>query len=143
MKNTVTISKEFWFSASHRIEGHPKCGRLHGHNYKVTVTVEGILDERGMVIDFGDLKAKIKPIIDRLDHYTIFSASNIEAEPELFNLCKERGWAVLLPIKNATAEEIARYLHVLVNAVVGDEMRISIAVEETQESHGTAFYGDE
>jgi 6-pyruvoyltetrahydropterin/6-carboxytetrahydropterin synthase len=108
---TSTISREFWFSAAHRIEGHPKCGRMHGHNYKVVVYLRGVLNKQGMVLDFGEVDRVLKPVIDSLDHYTLFSASNIDAEPDIYAIFNERGWAKRLVVQNTTAEELAIYLH--------------------------------
>ncbi len=69
---TYQISKEFNFSASHIINGLPaghKCGRLHGHNYKVRIYLrDEVLDGIGFVIDFGDLKPFKDIINDELDH---------------------------------------------------------------------------
>ncbi len=67
-----TIKKEFYFSASHIIEGLPDghpCGRLHGHNYTVELILAAeILDKTGFVVDYGDLQP-FKDIIDNeLDH---------------------------------------------------------------------------
>ncbi len=66
------ISKEFHFSASHIIDGLPeghKCGRLHGHNYKVRIYLAAHeLDEVGFVLDFGDLAPFKQLINDELDH---------------------------------------------------------------------------
>jgi 6-pyruvoyltetrahydropterin/6-carboxytetrahydropterin synthase len=67
-----TISKEFHFSASHVLdwlpEGH-QCGRLHGHNYVVELELRAEqLDERGFVLDYGEL-APFKEWVDtHLDH---------------------------------------------------------------------------
>jgi len=66
------ISKEFAFSASHRIkglaEGHP-CARLHGHNYVVAVELAGeTLDEHGFVRDYHELAPLKAYIDDHLDH---------------------------------------------------------------------------
>jgi 6-pyruvoyltetrahydropterin/6-carboxytetrahydropterin synthase len=62
-----TISKEFHFSASHILKGLPKnhpCGRMHGHNYVLTVYLTGKVDEIGFVIDYR----KLQPIKDFVDH---------------------------------------------------------------------------
>jgi 6-pyruvoyltetrahydropterin/6-carboxytetrahydropterin synthase len=58
------------FSAAHNLrEVGGKCESLHGHNFTVEVVVESpTLDEGGMVVDFRDLKAKTKEILDRFDH---------------------------------------------------------------------------
>jgi 6-pyruvoyltetrahydropterin/6-carboxytetrahydropterin synthase len=53
---------------AHFLPGHPKCGQLHGHTYKVEVTIEGETREGGMVIDFADLKAQTREVLQRYDH---------------------------------------------------------------------------
>jgi 6-pyruvoyltetrahydropterin/6-carboxytetrahydropterin synthase len=52
---------------AHLLPGHPKCGRLHGHTYRVEVAVEGGLRE-GMVLDFSELKGRIRDVLSRYDH---------------------------------------------------------------------------
>ena len=64
----LTVTKEFWFCASHELPGHPTCGVNHGHNYKVEVTFQGVDVGEDMVIDFKKIKEVVKPIIDQLDH---------------------------------------------------------------------------
>lgn len=66
------VSKRFAFSASHVLHGlgddHP-CSRLHGHNYEVEVVAEAAaLDERGFVVDFGELDDVKRWIDATLDH---------------------------------------------------------------------------
>jgi 6-pyruvoyltetrahydropterin/6-carboxytetrahydropterin synthase len=67
-----TIGKRFRFEASHVLEGMPeghKCARLHGHSWVIEVELQSIvLDERGMVRDYGDLSAFGDWIQDNLDH---------------------------------------------------------------------------
>lgn len=66
-----TISKTFRFEAAHRLghlpEGH-KCARPHGHSYKVELILVGPLDERGFVIDYGELDPFKRWIDDLWDH---------------------------------------------------------------------------
>jgi len=70
----VRIRKRFRFEASHVLPHHGgKCARLHGHSYRLDVTVRGELrengSESGMVMDFAELEAIVTPeVIDRLDH---------------------------------------------------------------------------
>ncbi|WP_432571579.1 6-carboxytetrahydropterin synthase QueD [Kineococcus sp. SYSU DK005] len=69
----MEIFREFTFEAAHRLphvpEGH-KCARLHGHSYRATVHVTGPVDPHlGWVMDFGDLKKVVQPVIERLDHH--------------------------------------------------------------------------
>lgn len=48
------------------------CERLHGHNYRVRVFVRGEqLSAAGMLVDFGDIKAALAGVLDRLDHYNL------------------------------------------------------------------------
>jgi 6-pyruvoyltetrahydropterin/6-carboxytetrahydropterin synthase len=64
------VTRSFAFEAAHHLPWHPgKCKRLHGHNYRFEVTVEGPLDERGVVIDFYDLSAVVDAeVVSRYDH---------------------------------------------------------------------------
>ena len=64
------VSVEYTFAAGHALRNYKgKCENLHGHNYKLRVTVEGpSLDSTGLLVDFGDVRAAIKSLVDRLDH---------------------------------------------------------------------------
>lgn len=64
------VTKEFLFDAAHNlIEYHGKCEKLHGHTYKLHVTVLGELNNEGMVIDFAELKTVVKEeVLAFLDH---------------------------------------------------------------------------
>ena len=68
----MEIFKEFGFEAAHRLPNVPadhKCARLHGHSFRVRITVRGRVEEStGWVMDFADLKAAFRPLEDRLDH---------------------------------------------------------------------------
>jgi 6-pyruvoyltetrahydropterin/6-carboxytetrahydropterin synthase len=69
----MQIYKEFHFEAAHRLpnvpEGH-KCARLHGHSFHVRLWAEGDAPEpAGWVMDFAELKANFKPILEKLDHH--------------------------------------------------------------------------
>ena len=78
----MEIYKEFKFEAAHKLpnvpEGH-QCGRLHGHSFKVRVTVSGEVDkDTGWIIDFSDIKSVVKPIIGRLDHHYLNDIPGLE-----------------------------------------------------------------
>jgi 6-pyruvoyltetrahydropterin/6-carboxytetrahydropterin synthase len=68
----VEIFREFTFEAAHRLPHVPpghKCGRLHGHSYRVGVHVEGpVGEETGWVRDFAELSGAIQPLLVQLDH---------------------------------------------------------------------------
>jgi 6-pyruvoyltetrahydropterin/6-carboxytetrahydropterin synthase len=68
----MEMYKVFTFEAAHRLphvpEGH-KCGRLHGHSFRVQIHIEGPVDpQMGWIMDFADLKAAFKPLYGQLDH---------------------------------------------------------------------------
>ncbi len=85
------------FAAAHRLCNHPaKCRNLHGHTWEVEVTVQGaVLDQNGMLLDFGHLKSCLKRILDRVDHSYLNEHPAFQGED---------------PRKYPTAENIARYI---------------------------------
>ena len=67
----MKLFKEFTFEAAHKLPMVPKdhkCFNLHGHSFKVKITIEGEVNETGWVMDFSIVKKICKPIIDELDH---------------------------------------------------------------------------
>lgn len=98
-----------------------RCERLHGHNYRTTVEIEGELDENYYVFDFIALKHRTKAITDELDHRMMLPTRNpyisLEEGPRGVHVrYRDREWlfprddCVLLPIENTTAELLARYI---------------------------------
>lgn len=85
------LTVEVPFSAAHCIRDHPgRCAGLHGHNYRVIVTVAGDeLDGQGMIIDFGALKEICRQVIDPLDHTFLNEVPAFaEANPTAENLAR-------------------------------------------------------
>ena len=83
------ISKEFKFDSAHQlIEYNGKCENLHGHTYKLRVTLKGEVDKKtGMIIDFTILKKIVNDnIIEKLDHNYL---NNIVKQPTAENIV---GW---------------------------------------------------
>lgn len=67
----MRVKATFDFEAAHRLPNHPgKCRELHGHSYRLIVTVERpVAKDSGMAIDFADLKRIVKrEVVDPLDH---------------------------------------------------------------------------
>ncbi len=66
----MLITKEFTFDAAHYLtEYHGKCEKMHGHTYKMHVTIDGKVKKDGMVYDFVQLKKLVKDnVIKKLDH---------------------------------------------------------------------------
>jgi 6-pyruvoyltetrahydropterin/6-carboxytetrahydropterin synthase len=110
--DTIRITKEFSFETGHALYGYDgKCRNVHGHSYKLAVTVIGtpIEDHNhvklGMVMDFGDLKTIVKEeIVEPFDHATIFNqhAPHRELAEELGS----RGHKVILADYQPTSENM-------------------------------------
>jgi len=66
------LVKTFRFEAAHALPNVPadhKCRRLHGHSYRVDIHVRGPIDSHtGMVMDFGNIKDVVSPVLKELDH---------------------------------------------------------------------------
>lgn len=108
--SSIRITKQFSFETGHALYGYDgKCRNVHGHSYKLSVTVIGqpISDasnvKYGMVIDFSDLKKIVKEeIVDIFDHATVFNKNtpHVELAKEL----KDRDHNVLLVNYQPTSE---------------------------------------
>ena len=107
---TVRITKEFTFETGHALYGYDgKCRNVHGHSYKLAVTVIGqpIMDSEnvkfGMVIDFTDLKKIVKEeIVDPFDHATVFNKNSPHVE--LAKELESRGHDLILVDYQPTSE---------------------------------------
>jgi len=108
------------FAAAHFATFEGQCEPLHGHNYDVTVEVEGELTEDGWVIDFGALKSMARGLCQELDHKFLLQRDSnaLQIDEGMSNWkvrFRERGWVfpksdiVALPIENSTAEQLARW----------------------------------
>jgi len=102
------VFQEIEFSYGHRLLNYQgKCSHLHGHNGKVLVTLESArVDQRGMVVDFGEIKRILSRWIDEhLDHRMILHQDDPAVGP-----LSELGEPLVLLDRNPTAENIARLI---------------------------------
>ena len=78
----VELIKEYKFESAHRLPEVPpghKCARLHGHSFRIEITVDGAVDPRtGWLIDFGVLDELVNPLIARLDHHHLNEIEGLE-----------------------------------------------------------------
>jgi len=78
----MEIFKEFTFESAHRLPNVPpghKCGRLHGHSFKVELWLRGSIGaESGWIIDFGDVKKAFAPFLEQLDHHYLNEIPGLE-----------------------------------------------------------------
>jgi 6-pyruvoyltetrahydropterin/6-carboxytetrahydropterin synthase len=145
----VRITKEFTFEAGHALHGYDgKCRNVHGHSYKLAVTVIGepIADQDhvkyGMVIDFGDLKKIVKEeIVDPFDHATVFNKNSphIELAREL----ESRGHDVILANYQPTSEMMIQDFAHKINKRLPENIKLySLRLRETQTSYAEWFASD-
>ena len=73
-----------YIDCAHFLPGHPKCGRLHGHTYKVELIIEGET-RGGMVLDFADLKQSLRDVLRHYDHR---SWNDFLEYPSVENICQ-------------------------------------------------------
>ncbi len=87
----VQLSSSFTFEAAHSLPTFPaghKCRRLHGHSFRVEVRVAGEVDEqRGTLIDYGEIAAACEPIRAQLDHYYLNEIQGLQ-NPTAENLSR-------------------------------------------------------
>jgi 6-pyruvoyltetrahydropterin/6-carboxytetrahydropterin synthase len=153
MSYRVRLEKEHHvFSAAHFITFNGDvCERLHGHNYRVAVELEGPLDANQYVIDFIALRDELRLLTDELDHHVLLptshplirvTASAVEVEaiftPDGRRWIFPRGDCALLPVSNTTAELLANYLGERLFAAIqkrtgASPSRLEVAVDE---NHG-------
>jgi 6-pyruvoyltetrahydropterin/6-carboxytetrahydropterin synthase len=149
---SVSVAKDYLnFAAAHflTMRGH-QCEALHGHNYRVGVTVEGALDaECRWVMDFSVLKEILRPLVKAVDHRVLLPTRNpklaIEEQDgrlavsvfgEARYVFPERD-CVLLPFENTTAEQLAEYFGLAVQASLESQgAAVSRLVIEIEESPG-------
>ena len=137
----IRITKQFTFETGHALYGYDgKCRNVHGHSYKLSVTVIGkpISDSTnvkyGMVIDFTDLKKIVKEeIVDKFDHATVFNKNTPHLE--LATLLSERNHDVILVDYQPTTEMMVIDFAEKINKRLPENISLfSIKLQETETS---------
>lgn len=131
------------FSASHFLKEPFQCSKLHGHNYYISVEIEAPLDENYFVVDFIELKEKIKAIAEPLDHRLLIPelSSDLTISETLESIEIETNTdkryvfpktdVILLPLPATTSELLAKYIHDNLKEIYPDK-RITVKLEETK-----------
>ena len=102
----MRVAKRFRWEGAHRLPWHDgPCRNLHGHSYSMEVVVEGPIDSRGMVIDFKDVKAALKPLVEAWDHATFVAHD----DDELLGVMEQTGWKHYVLPFDSTSENLAQY----------------------------------
>ncbi len=144
--STIRITKQFNFETGHALYGYDgKCKNVHGHSYKLYVTVLGtpIADSShvkyGMVIDFSDLKKIVKEeIVDLFDHATVFNKNTPHLE--LAKILSDRGHDVILVDYQPTSEMMVIDFAEKINRRLPKNINLfSIKLQETETSFAEWF----
>ncbi len=152
----VHVTKDYLtFASGHFItyDGH-ECEKLHGHNYRVGVTLEGPLGPSLYVMNFVTIKRTMKRLADELDHRVLLATENPlievrEEGDEVVASCKGRRYVlprsdvVLLPLENTTAELLARHLAGRLKeelAAMGERAMTALEVEVEESAGQSAIY---
>jgi 6-pyruvoyltetrahydropterin/6-carboxytetrahydropterin synthase len=145
----IRITKQFSFETGHALYGYDgKCKNVHGHSYKLSVTVIGqpIADRTnvkfGMVIDFSDLKKIVKEeIVDHFDHATVFNETTPHIE--LANELKTRGHHVILVDYQPTSENMVVDFAQKIKNRLPDSIKLhSLKLQETDSSFAEWYASD-
>ena len=145
----IRITKQFSFETGHALFGYDgKCRNVHGHSYKLSVTVIGspIIEKGavklGMVIDFSDLKKIVKEeIVDVFDHATVFNKNtpHIELAKELI----DRGHSVILADYQPTSENMVIDFAAKIKERLPNNISLfSLRLQETDSSFAEWFAAD-
>ncbi|MDC9723513.1 MAG: 6-carboxytetrahydropterin synthase [Urechidicola sp.] len=145
----IRITKQFYFETGHALYGYDgKCRNVHGHSYKLSVTVIGTPSadtndvKFGMVIDFKDLKKIVKgEIVDQFDHATVFNKNtpHVELAKEL----EKRGHSVILVDYQPTSEMMIIDFASKIKEKLPTNIALhSLKLQETGTSHAEWFASD-
>ncbi len=128
---SLTTSAEF--DSAHFLAGYnDKCANIHGHRWKIEAVISGDElqrdgEKRGMLIDFGDLKAAVRALADSFDHTLIFERGSLR--PATLEALRDEGFSLTEVDFRPTAENFARHFHDIL-AADGLPVR-SVTVYET------------
>ncbi|HET7024881.1 MAG TPA: 6-carboxytetrahydropterin synthase [Gemmatimonadales bacterium] len=149
----VDVKKDYLsFSSAHFItfRGH-KCEALHGHNYRMGVSVEGALDAEALfVLDFAVLKEVAKPMLDAIDHRVLLPGRNPrvtiahDADRVLVTAFGESRYVfpardvAVLPVSNTTAEMLAEHFATEIRSALDAQgvAHLTLIEIEVEESPG-------
>lgn len=105
----MQITKEFKFEMAHKLSKSYtcKCQHIHGHSYRVLVTLHGHkLNDENVVVDFTKVKEVVKPIVDLLDHSFMIHKDDKVCD-ELVAAAKRGSFPIIVAKSNPTAEFLA------------------------------------
>ncbi|MFN3874333.1 MAG: 6-pyruvoyl trahydropterin synthase family protein [Flavobacteriales bacterium] len=135
---TVRVTKRFTFEMAHALRCHDGlCANIHGHSYVLDITISGTAahapghPKDGMVIDFADLKAMVKPIVDRYDH-ALFLHEQERGAVDLS--CALFGRVIFTPYQPTCENILLAIVEELAPKLPGDVKLVAARLQETATS---------
>ena len=157
---SIEVAKDYFnFASAHfLIYANGRREALHGHNYQVSVAVEGELDRAGVVLDFVTFKPLVKRVCDDLDHRTLIQKASpllkirqdhkgVKVLYKDQRIVLPRRDVILLPLVNTSTELLAEYIAEKIRWMThkrfpGAKLRlIEVSVEEARGQKGV-FRGE-
>lgn len=138
----MKIAKRFRWEGAHRLPWHESlCKNLHGHSYTMFVEVEGEPDDRGLLMDFKDLKRCLSDLVEAWDHATVVD----EHDKELLDVLRSRNWKHYVLPFDTTAENMCIYVVEYLIRDSEDTLRahrihsVTVRISETETCYAEAM----
>ena len=134
----IRITKEFKFEMAHALHGYDGlCANIHGHSYRLWVTVRGDVKKEnkhikdGMVMDFTDLKSIVKPtIIKKYDHSLVLNAKSPHANLDLSAFDK----VYYLPYQPTSENLVSDFANSIISLLPENVELLKVVLSETVSS---------
>lgn len=131
----MIIARQFHWEMGHRLPFHSAgCANIHGHSYKLWVEIEGACDANGMLMDYGEMKRLIQPILDRFDHAFVCDAD----DSLMLSFLRTSGLKFLVLPFHTTAENLVQHLLEIIWAECAPcsaLSRMTLRLQETEISY--------
>ena len=144
----IRITKEFTFDMAHALLNYDGlCRNIHGHTYKLAVTLIGSPKESkddpklGMVIDFSDLKTIVKqPIVDVFDHALVLQEGH-KAIPSMME-CNDYGKTIVLPFQPTCENLVVHFVGMIQDKLPNNVSLYALRLHETPTSYAEWCFDD-
>ena len=116
------------FSSAHKLRGYRgRCEELHGHNWRVKVTITGRrLDRTGMLVDFKKIKSQLNKVLDRLDHKYLNEVDYFKKIKPVKNIKSSKNKKRISRALNPTSENIAKYIYNNLKKIISGLESVSV-----------------
>ena len=141
-RQKIRLTREFSFEAAHALDGYDGlCRNVHGHSYKLFVTVRGVPcgnetnPKLGMVVDFSDIKRIVKQhIVDRLDHSLVLADNRDNRQFREQNINKWQRIEIV-PYQPTCENMLTEFAHILRQELPKCVELVALKLYETEKSY--------